>query len=169
MTRVTVKRAKGLDLGRIIREEMFNTAQKCRELWQDGLLTGVGADGVRRPWFHTGEAVNDITVYPTAPIGFDFDVGGDVIQLAVAEFGRSPGSMPPYEPIAEWARLKGLTPQGDSTFEDMVNGIRWKIYQTGIMGFAPGRRAALLVEPTIAPRFKRRINAEIKRLKKQRR
>jgi len=75
--------------------------------------------------------------------------------------------MPPVEPIAEWAGRKGLTPEGDSTFEDMVNGIRWAIYQRGIEGFAPGRRAAMLVEPTIAPRFKRRLNAEIRRLKKK--
>lgn len=150
---VDVEPYKGLDVERIASEELFKHSLKARDQWVDNLLKGQGAEGAHgehrdsgpapAQYKNTGEATNDVTVDPQGEGSLEYIVGGDVIQLAIAEFGRSPNAPPPpFEPIATWAREKGLEPDDGQTFEDMVDAIRFAIGSRGLHGFAPGRAAA---------------------------
>lgn len=131
---------EGLPIGEITREELEKQAVRVQASWRDNLRKGQGAEGSHGgPYVNTGEAVNDIVYEFTGDL--EVRVGGDVVQLAVAEFGRAPGSPPPYDAIATWAREKGLQPE-DGSFSDMVDAIRWAIAEHGLEPFAPAQAAA---------------------------
>jgi len=151
----------GKRLERISREEAFKAAVRTQREWRTNLDRGEGAVGSHpRSYRNTGEAAGDITVTPADPEGSDeFRVGGDVVQLAVAEFGRvpSPGSPPPFEAIADWARERGLSPD-EGTFEEMVDAIRWSIADNGLEPFGPGRLAAQEVGPTYQENVEERLS-----------
>ncbi len=151
-----------IDLNQVIKKTLFKTAIKCKNEYQTNIRKGIGADGFHdHPFVDTGEALNDITVEPQGP-AHAFNVGGDVIQLAIAEFGRSPGSaMPPDKPIRRWAHRKGLTPREGQTFDRMVYGIRKSIGRKGIEGFAPARLAAIRTKDKMQRDFKEQVNNEI--------
>jgi len=157
---------KGIDFCKIIKEEFFSSAIRVRSRWQDNLTRGVGATGNRgKAWKDTGQAISDVTVEPQSPTEFSYEVGGDVIQLAVAEFGRSAGArIPPFQPISEWARRKGLTPRDGDTWEQMVNKIRWGIQRHGIQGFAPGRLSAMVERRKLPDRIEKRIQQEVEKI-----
>jgi hypothetical protein len=152
----------GKTLAQIAREEAFKAAIRTQEQWRENLDKGQGAVGSHpRAYRNTGEAVGDITVEPADPeASNEFRVGGDVVQLAVAEFGRvpTPGSPPPFEAIADWARERGLSPEGEDTFEEMVDAIRWAIADNGLEPFGPGRLAAQEVGPTYQENVEERLN-----------
>lgn len=150
---VDVEPYEGLDIHRITSEELFKFSLRARDAWVDNLLDGKGAAGAHgehrkggpapAPYKNTGEATNDVTVEPQSEGALEYIVGGDVVQLAVAEFGRRPGAPPPpFDPIATWAREKGLEPEEGQSFESMVDAIRFAIAARGLHGFAPGRAAA---------------------------
>jgi len=151
----------GKRLQQIAREEAFKAAVRTQRAWRENLDRGEGAVGSHpRSYRNTGEAAGDITVAPADPEGSDeFRVGGDAVQLAVAEFGRvpTPGSPPPFEAIADWARERGVSPD-DGTFEEMVDAIRWAIADEGLEPFGPGRLAAQEVGPTYQKNVEERIN-----------
>lgn len=169
---VDISAYEGIEVERIAREETFKAAVRTQNQWRENLDKGKGAlgrhgryreSGTSDTQFrNTGEAVNDITVTPAEP-SLEHFVGGDVIQLAIAEFGRvpSPNSPPPYQAIADWAREKGLQPDQGETFEEMVDAIRWAIADRGIPGFAPARLAAQQVGPEFEENTIRRLNEEI--------
>jgi hypothetical protein len=151
----------GTDLVGIASEEAFKAAIRTQRKWRENLDDGVGASGNHgRSYRNTGEAIGDVTVTPSEEGASEYTVGGDVVQLAVAEFGRvpTPGSPPPFEAIADWARERGLNPEDGQTFEEMVDAIRWSIADNGLEGFAPGRLAAKEVGPTYKENVEERIN-----------
>jgi hypothetical protein len=154
----------GTDLEMVAREEAYKAAIRTQRAWRKNLDQGKGAVGSHpRSYRNTGEAAGDITVVPESPDkGTEFKVGGDVVQLAVAEFGRvpTPGSPPPYDAIVDWARERGLSPD-EGTFEEMVNAIRWAIADRGLEPFGPGRLAAQEVGPTYEANVTGRINSII--------
>jgi len=154
----------GTDLGMIAREEAYKAATRTQRAWRENLDRGEGAVGSHpRSYRNTSEAAGDITVVPGSPDkGTEFEVGGDVVQLAVAEFGRvpTPGSPPPYDAIADWARERGLSPD-EGTFGEMVDAIRWAIADEGLEPFGPGRLAAQEVGPTYEANVTERINSII--------
>lgn len=154
----------GKDLQRIAREEAYKAAIRTQREWRKNLDRGEGAVGSHpRSYRNTGEAAGDITVVPESPDGGDvFEVGGDVVQLAVAEFGRvpTPGSPPPFEAIADWARERGLSPD-EGTFEEMVDAIRFSIADDGLEPFGPGRLAAQKVGPEYEKNVTERLNSII--------
>lgn len=166
--KVDFKKYPDLDIRTYVAEELFKSAVKCHAKWQNNLLRGEGATGSRgQPWKDMGEAINQLTVEPKSPEHLSYEVGGDVVQLAIAEFGRAPNSkMPPHEPIADWCRRKGITPHEGQSFDNMVFNIRRKIAIEGIQGFAPGRKSALEVRaelPTnLENRFKKEIDKAVK-------
>lgn len=166
----------GIDVERIASEELFAYSLKAKQEWVDNLLAGQGAAGVHgehreegpapAPYKNTGEATNDVTISPQGEGALQYVIGGDVVQLAIAEFGRRPGAPPPpYRPIARWAREKKLTPDEGQTFEDMVNLIRWAISARGLHGFAPARAAARRydskgLEKRVSKRFERELEQQ---------
>lgn len=154
----------GNGLRKIAQEEAYKASVRTRQVWRQNLNEGKGAVGSHpRAYRNTGEAAGDITVVPSEPEGAnEFVVGGDVVQLAVAEFGRvpTPGSPPPFEAIADWARERGISPD-EGTFEDMVEAIRWSIADEGLEPFAPGRLAAQKVGPEYVDSVEERINGII--------
>lgn len=150
---VDVDTYDGIDVEKIASEELFSFAVKVKNQWQDNLMAGRGAAGAHGEHrnqgpspdeFHnTGDAVNDVTVDPQGEGALEYIVGGDVIQLAVAEFGRRPGAPPPpFDPISRWAREVGLEPEDGQSWENMVDTIRFAIGARGLHGFAPARAAA---------------------------
>ena len=154
-----------LDLDQIAREELFKHAIDFQEQWQDNLLEGVGYLGNRPegPYKNTGEAINDVTLEPQSEGATSYKIGGDVVQLAVAEFGRvpSPGSPPPFDAIADWAREKQLTPDEGQTFDEMVDAIRFNIADRGLPAFAPGRAAFFELEGEYERRVSERVEREL--------
>ena len=154
----------GKSLEQIAREEAYKAAIRTQSTWRENLEQGKGAVGSHpRGYRNTGEAVGDITVTPSDPeASNEFRVGGDVVQLAVAEFGRvpTPGSPPPFDAIADWARERGLSPD-EGTFEEMVEAIRWSIADEGLEPFGPGRLAAQKEGPKYEERATERINSII--------
>ena len=150
-----------LDFLKIAKEEIFKTAVKVRNEWQNNLQKGIGAEGMHgREYRNTGEAINDITVEPKYP-ALDMRVGGDVVQLAIAEYGRRPNApMPPHEPIARWANEVGLTPKENESFDSMVFKIRRSIGKNGLKAFAPGRLAAIRGTRDLPERITDRIDRE---------
>lgn len=123
---------------------LFRVANDTKNNWQDNLDRGVGLGSHGSPYVDTGETVNDVTVEPPEEGSDLYRVGGDVVQLSIAEFGRRPGApMPPDEPIRRWARRVGLVPREGETEDDMILGIRRHIAVHGLEGFAPGMAAVL--------------------------
>lgn len=161
----------GLDVERIADEELEKHSTKARDAWVDNLRAGEGESGqhgehrssgpVGTPYVNTGETQNDVAVEQTGHL--EYLVGGDVVQLAVAEFGRQPGEAPPpFDAIARWANEKGLTPGPDMSFEEMVDAVRFAIARRGLHGFAPGRAAAREYDSdALADRVDRRFEREL--------
>lgn len=148
------------DLEQIASEEAFKAAIRTQRVWRKNLDEGKGAVGSHpRSYRNTGEAAGDITIEPQSEGATEYRVGGDVVQLAVAEFGRvpTPGSPPPFDAIADWARERGLRPEEGQSFEEMVDAIRWSIADNGLEPFAPGRLAAQEVGPTYEENVRERI------------
>lgn len=170
---VDVSPYEGIDVQKIASEELFKHSLKARDAWVDNLRAGKGASGSHgehresgpspAPYNNTGETQNDVTVEPQQEGSLEYTVGGDVVQLAVAEFGRRPGAAPPpREPIARWADEKGLAPEADQTFDEMVDAIRFAIADRGLHGFAPGRAAAREHDgDALAERVDRRFGQEL--------
>lgn len=151
-----------LDVATPTREVLEEKAIETQNQWIENLERGVGATGEHRGGYvNTGEAANDVTVEWLDD--FTIIVGGDVVQLAVAEYGRvpTPGRPPPFDAIADWAREKQLEPGEGETFEDMVDAIRWAIADRGLEGFAPAQGAANKVGPTVQPALEQRIEQEL--------
>lgn len=161
---VVVKNKHGdLDFLQIAKEEIFKAAIEVRNKWQDNLNKGIGAEGFHGgEWRDTGETINDVTIDPQRP-ALEISVGGDHIGLAIAEFGRRPNApMPPHEPIARWAKRKGIRPSDeDMSFVEMVFLIRRKIGEKGIRGFAPARLAWHHVNRDIDEKISQRIDQEV--------
>ena len=160
---VDVNGYDGIDFEQAAREALEEVAIKTQNQWVENLERGEGADGVHGgPYVNTGEAVNDLTVEWVGPLSVV--VGGDVVQLAVAEDGRvpTPGSPPPFEPIADWAREKGLEPDDGQSFEDMVDAIRFSIADEGLEGFAPGQAAVNEVGGELEERPREKVDEQIR-------
>lgn len=150
----------GIDVEKIASEELFKASLRAQEHWRKNLHEGQGALGSHgHPYEFTGESQNDITISPQTEGALEYVVGGDVVQLAVAEFGRAPGSPPPRDAIATWARLKGLVPREGETFDEMVAGLRWHIAKHGLKAFAPAQLAADTVNLDLEERIRARIEA----------
>ncbi len=140
--RVDAKPYAGIDLKRIASEELFKTATIGLNAWKANLSSGIGASGKRRPWVNTGEARANITINPLEPGSLEYLVGGRVIQLFIAEYGRAPGnSPPPQKPIEDWVHEKRIAVRGTPEFDRVVHAIRMSIARKGIRGFAPGFKA----------------------------
>lgn len=148
-----------IDFERLAREELEKHAIRVQASWRENLSNGEGAEGSHGGEYrNTGEAINDLTFEFSGDL--EVTVGGDVIQLAVAEFGRAPGSVPPREPIERWAREKGLQPE-DGDFDSMVDAIRFSIGENGLEPFAPGTAAALEHRGELEQNLSDRISDEI--------
>jgi len=155
---ISVGRLPEIDYSRLISEGLWVSAERLRQQWQDNLEEGKGATGDHgRPYVATGEAINDLTVDPALPGSQEYRIGGDVIQLEVAEYGQEPGQMPGYDAIARWAREIQLAPHEGDTFDDMVNAIRFAIHRRGLPAFAPGLLADQIISPGVAAEIERRI------------
>lgn len=136
----------GLNLTKRVSDLLFSTAVKTQNKWRDNLETGNGALGSHgRPYVDEGEAKNDVVFLPQTEGALSYTIGGDVVQLYIAEYGRvpTPGNLPPFTPIAEWAERKGITKKGDKYFYQIINKIRTNIAEYGLAGFAPGLGAAI--------------------------
>lgn len=159
---ISIGQIPEIDYTRLISEELWKSAERCRQQWQDNLDAGKGAVGDHgRPYVGTSEALNDVTVDPALPGSFSYLIGGDVIQLAIAEFGRAPGKAPPpTDAIAQWAREAQLVPHEGETFDDMVEAIRWAVAKRGLKAFAPGLLADQIITPTVQPAIEARIERE---------
>ena len=127
---------EGIDVLEIASEELFKHAARVMNSWRDNLRRGEGAGGSHgSPFVNSGEAANDVTVDPPREGELEYVVGGDVIQLLIAEWGRAPGSMPPPEPIEDWMREQ----LGESDPEPFP--VQKHIEEQGIEGFEPARGA----------------------------
>jgi hypothetical protein len=153
---IEVSEYEGVPVLEIASEELFRTATRTMNTWRDNLRNGTGADGSHgRPWVNTGEAANSVTIDPPREGALEYLVGGDRIQLAVAETGRAPGAMPPPEPIVDWMREQLGVDDPDPW------PIQKKIEEEGIEGFAPGRAAVNEHAPELSERVATRIDAEL--------
>lgn len=150
----------GIDIEQIASEELEKLAIQGMNQWRENLRQGEGDEGGHgRPYVNTGEAVNDITVRQEGD--FTYLVGGDVIQLIIAETGASwDGTMPPYSAIRDWAKEVGLVSDppewsDDRSFLDMLDlpeaereefliiwGVMQSLADEGLDAFKPGRLAA---------------------------
>lgn len=158
-----VKPYKGVDIIAIANEEVFKAATRGLVAWKDNLSTGSGATGTRRPWVNTGEARADLAMTPQQPAP-DILVGGDVVQLFIAEFGRAPNnSMPPRDAIEEWVHEKGIAARGDKEFDGVVFAIMRGIAKNGIKGFAPGLKAGQESTAGLEATMKKRVDEELRR------
>lgn len=156
---------KGLpDYRQIVSEELWKSAERTRQQYQENLEKGLGADGAHgRPYVGTGEAIARTTVWPELPGADEYVVKGETMQHVIAEHGRAPGSkMPPPEPIERWAREAGLVPREGETWDDMILNIRRHIAVHGLKGFAPAQLAADIVAPTL----ERNVQARFRKLEK---
>lgn len=150
---ITVEAYEGIPVLEIASEELFKVATRTANTWRDNIRSGTGANGSHgSPWVNTGEAANDVTISPQSEGALEYTVGGDVIQLAVAETGRAPGSMPPPEPIADWMR-EALGERDPDPWP-----IQKHIEREGIEGFAPGRGAFLEHKDELSKRVSRRVD-----------
>lgn len=154
---------KGIDIKGIAEEELFKAAIKGLNAWKDNLSTGSGAKGSRKPWVNTGEARADLAINPATPKSLNYTVGGDVVQLFIAEFGRAPNNtMPPLKAIEDWVAEKGIAARGDAEFAGVVYAIRAGIAKNGIKPFAPGLKAGHDSVEGFGHRVQARMQAEIK-------
>ena len=131
------------DIGETAQQELAKQAIRFQTRWIENLLDA--------GWVNTGEGVNSITV-DKIPDGFR--IGTDKIQVLIAEVGRSPGTMPPHDPISQWVHEQSDMPnKGESetrmvdgeeqtvTHEDVVFLVRRSIKQTGIEPIRAARNA----------------------------
>lgn len=169
--KVEFKLAPAPDIEKIVSEELFKAATKTQDAWRDNLQEGIGATGEHgRPYVYTGESINRTNVYPELP-GYDtYEVIGDTEQHFIAEFGREPSdTLPPYEPISTWARIKGLEPYEGQTWDAMVMNIRRHIATNGLKAFAPGLLAFETVIPTVERSIKSRFKEELETMEDSKR
>jgi len=161
--RVEFTLAPAPDIKRIVSEELFMAAIRTQNAWRENLQQGKGAEGDHgRPYVGTGEAINRTTVYPETPGSDVYEIVGETVQHAIAEFGRRPGArMPPHEPISEWAKMQGLIPREGETWDGMVLNIQRHIAAHGLQGFAPGLLAMQTVAPTVEETIKARFKREL--------
>jgi len=119
----------------IARDEIFKAAIRTQETWR-AILDEAG-------WVDEGNAKADITISPQGQGADEYEVGGDIIQLIIAEYGRRPGApMPPHKPIAEWVhRQAGMPSQGDDGFDNTVFNVRQHIAENGLEPIRAGARA----------------------------
>jgi len=138
----------------IAREELFKASINTQNLWQD-ILDNYG-------WRNDGEAINDITVDPQREGADSYTVGGDVIQLIIAEYGRRPGApMPPHEPIADWVNEQSSMPsKGDERFDGVVFLVRREIAENGIRAIGAGREAFRRESENAKQRVEKRFGEE---------
>ena len=133
----------GIDILAIAEEQVFKSAVRGLNAWKDNLGAGEGAKGSRRPWVDTGEARANLSIRPGDEGSLEYEVYGNVIQLYIAEFGRSPNNAPPpKKAIEDWVARKGIATRGSPEFDGIVHAVRMKIAKDGIKGFAPGLKAA---------------------------
>lgn len=154
---------EGLPIREISQDELEKQAIRVQATWRKNLRKGQGAEGSHGgPYVNTGEAVNDVVYEFTGDL--EVRIGGDVIQLAVAEFGRAPGSPPPFDAIERWAREKGLQPE-EGSFDEMVDAIRWSIAKHGLEPFAPATGAANSHRGELPQRINARLQEELEQRK----
>lgn len=160
---VEVDPYEGIDIEAIAKEELYKTALTAKQDYQENLRTGQGASGDHSgSYVDTGEAVNSITISPQREGADEYAVGGDAIQLLIAEYGRAPNNtMPPEEPISDWARRVGLEPQPGQSWDSMIYAIRKSIAENGIEGFAPAQKTAFDNRLVYANRIKVRIDKSL--------
>lgn len=130
---------EGIDVEKNARETLFEIAVEAQNRYAENIQRGRGAEGNHPGGFvDRGEAMNSITISPQHDNATEYRVGGDEVQLLIAEYGRAPNNaMPPHDDISEWARRNGLTPNDGQDWDGMIFGIRKKIAEDGIEGFAP--------------------------------
>ena len=137
----------------VAQEELFSQANSFKTAWEDIVI---------EEWFNDGEAANDITITPPREGADSYTVGGDVIQLLIAEFGRRPGAtMPPEQPIVEWVNEQAEMPsRGDDDFDSVVFLVRRAIGENGIEPIMPARRAWDQVDGEYEERVADRLSDE---------
>ena len=145
---------EGVDIRGIASEELFKASTRTMNSWRSNLEEA--------GWRNSGEAINDVTVDPPREGAQSYEVGGDVIQLAIAEFGRAPGSFPPPSAIGEWVNEQaGMPNKGDSEFDSVVYAVSKSIAESGIEGFRPGTRAFREESEKVADRIQQRIEEQL--------
>jgi len=150
----------------IARDEVFRASVNTQNLWKQ-ILDDYG-------WRNDGEAINDITIDPQAEGAESYTVGGDVVQLLIAEYGRRPGAaMPPHEPIADWVHEQSSMPNkgeittmnfGDGpqevSFDSFVFIVRRSIAENGIRAIGAGREAFRRESENAKQRVEKRFGEE---------
>ena len=153
----------GIDIEGSSQEALFETAVEAKDRYADNVQTGKGENGSHPGGYvDRGEAINSITISPQSDNASEYRVGGDEIQLLIAEYGRAPNNtMPPHDDISEWANRNGLVPNDGQTWDDMIFGIRKKIAEDGIQGFAPAQLTANQMRGRLKERAVEKINQDI--------
>jgi len=138
----------------IARDEVFRASVNTQNLWKR-ILDDYG-------WRNDGEAINDITIDPQAEGAESYTVGGDVVQLLIAEYGRRPGApMPPHEPLADWVNEQSSMPsKGDDGFDNTVFLVRRSIAENGIRAIGAGREAFRRESENAKQRVEKRFGEE---------
>jgi len=131
----------------VAQEELFSLAVRFQRRWRE-ILRDEG-------FVNTGEAISDITIQPQREGSDSYRIGGDVVQLFIAEFGRRPGAkMPPEEPLRDWvSEQSGMPSRGDDDFDNTVFLVRRSIAENGIPAIRAARRAWADVEDGYEPDF----------------
>jgi len=163
---IKMKLYGGLDLVKEVSDLLFMAAVDTQNKWRGNIELGQGAMGAHgRPYVDQGEAKNDVVISPQGTGSMKYAIGGDVVQLFIAEYGRvpTPGRLPPFEPIAEWATRKGITNPAEKDFVWHVNNIRKSISEYGLAGFAPGLGAAIEVNEETQKKLKTFVEDAIKK------
>lgn len=96
--------------------------------------TGEAAESLKYRW------VNDkrIQIYSDMP-------GREFNYIMTLEDGRGPGGMPPTEPILEWVRQRGITPEGISQ-KSLAFLIARKIGREGSLVYRLGGNTGIISE-----------------------
>jgi hypothetical protein len=149
---IAVDTYEGIPVKEIASEELFRVAVRTMNTWRENIRKGEGISDHGSPYVNTGEAANDVTIQPQREGSLEYKVGGDTVQLAVAENGRAPGSMPPPDPIADWMREQ----LGESDPDPWP--VQKHIEEKGLEPFEPGRAAALEHEGELSERVHRRLD-----------
>ena len=135
---------KGLE--QRIKDATFKAAVRIMNKWIDNLETGSGALGSHGgPYVSTGEAVASIRLDPETPDSDTYTIFSDKIQVLIAEVGRMPGTMPPFEPISQWVHEKLGVKKGSKGHYPIVQKIRQNIKENGLEPFAPMEKAVVEV------------------------